>query len=443
MLFIMKINLFFLFAIFMIFWFVSGVMAMDYTEYFDRKEFEKVPEVYASEVPVMGTESWHYSGILTKESEREADKNNNYIKPIMYEGPDCKGKKTRVFAWIGVPPCKKGEKVPAMVLVHGGGGTAFEAWVRLWNARGYAAIAMDTCGCVPVGEYSHWQEHEWSGHNCWGDVINVDLPYKDQWPYQAVMEVLLGTSLLASYPEVDENKIGITGISWGGWLTCICAAADKRFAFANPIYGCGHFEYALYWEIADYIAISTEKYKKWLNLWDPCHFLPNVNIPIHWIVGCNDHAFWPRAQRASMADCPEYSHLHLKKELVHDHGEHGESQEESLALADYYLKGGAKVTEVKTKEKDGFISFETDNAVKSAVLLWTEEANPCPETQWQEIPVDLNTKSVKVPENAETYFINVTDTRGLLISSPISVKRENIDDVLAEMRKTMAKETAK
>ena len=37
----------------------------------------------------------------------------------------------------------------AMVLVHGGGGTAFDAWVRAWVKAGYAAIAMDTCGALP------------------------------------------------------------------------------------------------------------------------------------------------------------------------------------------------------------------------------------------------------------------------------------------------------
>ena len=34
-------------------------------------------------------------------------------------------------------------------LVHGGGGTAFADWVKLWNSRGYAAIAMDNCGSIP------------------------------------------------------------------------------------------------------------------------------------------------------------------------------------------------------------------------------------------------------------------------------------------------------
>jgi hypothetical protein len=37
-----------------------------------------------------------------------------------------------------------GRKVPGIVLLHGGGGTAFESWVKLWVDRGYAAIAIDT-----------------------------------------------------------------------------------------------------------------------------------------------------------------------------------------------------------------------------------------------------------------------------------------------------------
>ncbi len=42
-----------------------------------------------------------------------------------------------------------GDTYPAVVLVHGGGGKAFEEWARLWAERGYAAIAMDLGGCGP------------------------------------------------------------------------------------------------------------------------------------------------------------------------------------------------------------------------------------------------------------------------------------------------------
>lgn len=37
-----------------------------------------------------------------------------------------------------------------MVLVHGGGGTAFADWVKLWTARGYAAISMSYDGMMPT-----------------------------------------------------------------------------------------------------------------------------------------------------------------------------------------------------------------------------------------------------------------------------------------------------
>jgi len=59
------------------------------------------------------------------------------LKAITFQGLPFRGKPTRVFAWLGVPKVKAGEKVPAMVLIHGGevriaylGGsiTAQEGW---------------------------------------------------------------------------------------------------------------------------------------------------------------------------------------------------------------------------------------------------------------------------------------------------------------------------
>jgi hypothetical protein len=60
------------------------------------------------------------------------------VRALFYEGPVWRGQPTRLFAWYGAPAVKPGRRVPAMVLVHGGGGTAFARWVRLWVERGYA-----------------------------------------------------------------------------------------------------------------------------------------------------------------------------------------------------------------------------------------------------------------------------------------------------------------
>src|SRR6186713_911179 len=59
------------------------------------------------------------------------------VKSLWFAGPPYKGKPTRIFAYYGEPSGRAGNKVPAMVLIHGGGGTAFAEWVRMWNARGY------------------------------------------------------------------------------------------------------------------------------------------------------------------------------------------------------------------------------------------------------------------------------------------------------------------
>ena len=95
-------------------------------------------------------------------------------RAIFFTGPPFRGKATRVFAWLGVPEAKAGEKVPGMVLVHGGGGTAFDEWVRLWVKRGYAAIALDTCGQIPVGRYGHWVQDPEGGPPGWGGFDQID-----------------------------------------------------------------------------------------------------------------------------------------------------------------------------------------------------------------------------------------------------------------------------
>src|SRR5438093_10903592 len=118
------------------------------------------------------------------------------VRALFFEGLPWRGNPTRVFAWYGVPSNATAARVPAIVLVHGGGGTAFADWVRLWTARGYAAIAMDYCGCVPTGTYGNWQRHEYGGPPGWGGFNQVSWPVKEQWTYHAVSAVILGTSVL-------------------------------------------------------------------------------------------------------------------------------------------------------------------------------------------------------------------------------------------------------
>ncbi len=147
------------------------------------------------------------------------------VRGIFYDALPWKGKPTRVFAWLGMPKqVAVGTKVPAMVLVHGGGGTAHAAAMgpAYGTSRGYAAIAMDTCGAGLAANEPNQKRLDDGGPPGWdASFTQVDLPIEDQWPYHAVADVVLAHSLLRSLPQVDAEKIGLTGISWGGYLTCL------------------------------------------------------------------------------------------------------------------------------------------------------------------------------------------------------------------------------
>src|SRR6478672_2722064 len=74
------------------------------------------------------------------------------IAALYYEGEVWSGHPTRVFAYYARPALVSEKRLPAMTLVHGGGGKAFPEWARMWAARGYCALTMDLGGMGPDGK---------------------------------------------------------------------------------------------------------------------------------------------------------------------------------------------------------------------------------------------------------------------------------------------------
>lgn len=220
------------------------------------------------------------------------------VKQVFIESVPFRGKTTRVFACYGLPEnASKDDPVPAVVLVHGGGATALANWVELWNKRGYAAISMDTCGGVPSWSPSfartvqQWIPHEHSGPAGWGRFEAAGAPPEDQWVYHAVAAVIASHSFLRTLPEVDQSRIGVTGISWGGVLSCIAAAVDKRFSWLASVYGCG-FLNTPDSTLGYFHPDATDELRdRWCELWDPANYLDEITVPSFFLAGTNDVAF--------------------------------------------------------------------------------------------------------------------------------------------------------
>jgi len=341
------------------------------------------------------------------------------IKAIFYKGLHFKGKETEIFAYIGIP--EKKEKVPGVVLVHGGGGTAFYEWVEIWNKNGYAAISMDLCGCIPEKANNQWKKHEKGGPSGWNnsfDQINWDI--SDQWPYHAISDISLANTLLSSFPEVDENRIGITGISWGGYLTCIAAGVDERFKFAIPVYGCGFLMETSFAEILN--SMGKERKEKWLKLWDPSNYLPDANIPMLWINGTNDVAYSMNAFQKSYNLTKGKNILSIKVRMPHSHQD-GWKPEETYVFADSICKNSFPLPEIKNYgEKNGYgwIEFESKVPVVKAELNFTKDDKHWKDNYWETIPVEIKENKVeaKILEGTKIFYFNIIDSRSLIVSSP-------------------------
>ncbi len=341
------------------------------------------------------------------------------VDTIFYEGRPFRGRPTRVFAYMGVPEVAPGEKVPAMVLVHGGGGTAYAEWVRMWNERGYAAISMDTCGNLPEGQAADRPRHEFSGPPGWGGWGQTDWPREDQWTYHAVADALLANSLLRSLPEVDPERIGVTGISWGGYLTSLIAGVDARLKLAMPVYGCGYY---LDTHFATPVkAEGEEGADRWMRWWDPSAYLKDAAMPMMWVTGTNDFAYWLPGLQKSYRDPIGPRTLCVTLRMPHGHGS-GWALEELYAYADSILKDGTALPRITGQGRDGdevWVDFESPTAIEKAELLYTKDTNDeWPEREWFAQPAELGDgkASATLPEGTSVYFINIVDERGLTVS---------------------------
>jgi dienelactone hydrolase len=343
----------------------------------------------------------------------------NKLRAVFFEGLPYTGQPTRVFAYLGLPEHKPGEKVPGMVLVHGGGGTAFVKWVELWNSRGYAAIAMDTCGCVPVGSYGKWQRHAHGGPPGWGGFEQLEAAAQDQWTFHAVADVILAHSLLRAQPEVDTARIGLTGISWGGYLTCITAGVDDRFRCAVPVYGCGFIGENSTW-LPKFKQMGPEKAATWLRRWDPSCYLPRAKMPFLWVDGSNDFAYPMDSLQKSYRLPPGPRTLCTRVRMPHGHNGPGENPAEIRVFADNILKGGSALARITAQGRD-WATFESTAPIVKAELNFTKATGNWKERKWETMPATLDAAQKKIsaaiPTGTTVHYFNLVDEHGLVVST--------------------------
>lgn len=276
----------------------------------------------------------------TPDFERAAqyDRQDQGVQAYFLQSVDYNGAPTYVFAFVGIPAtATKNNPVPGVVLVHGGGGTAFSDWVKMWNNKGYAAIAIDTEGKIPTASASLTSASNMSCESIKHhgpsntDYSDYAKPANEQFLYHAIAGTIVANSFLSSFEQVDSSKIGLTGISWGGIIATNAAAYDDRFAFAAPVYG------AVAMTGTDGIfGALYSKYPRCSFLWDNVDMLRNCRTPLLF-VNWDADPFFKAEATAKCANTAMNARMILIPELNHGHLQ-GATIQEIFTFADHVLQ---------------------------------------------------------------------------------------------------------
>ena len=384
--------------------------------------FINVPEARSAEPAKPYTGPWDVKALQTAAVKAEWGEaaGKGKAREVYYSGEPFKGKPTRVFAFYAKPD---GEgPFPAVLCVHGGGGKAFDKWAEHWAARGYCALAMDLAGNGPKGKLPDGGPGQDDGTK-FRDFTADDA--KDMWTYHAVAAVLRGHTLLAALPEVDKDKIAVTGISWGGYLTCIIAGLDDRLKAAVPVYGCGYLHENSVWK-GTLDVFTPERRDRWVKYFDPSQYLPGVKCPILFLNGTNDFAYPMDSYQKCYDLVKKDRFISVRVRLPHGHiWTFGEVD----AFIDSYLKKGEKLPTVSSMMQDNdTVSATIDSKVKlkSASLHYAVADGAWQKREWKSIPADLKdgTMSAKLPADRPlVYELAVIDERGLEVTTPHAIAK--------------------
>ncbi|MDO5977377.1 alpha/beta hydrolase family protein [Flavivirga spongiicola] len=352
------------------------------------------------------------------------------VREIMFKGVDHQGKETQVLAYYSNPDILKtgtnlGNKFPGVVLISGGDQPAFKEWVERWAHEGYAAITCD---------YGNTRMSEAGGpvfrnleEQLRGIYDAIEQGPKAVRSYRTAASAILAHSLLLSFPEVKKNKTAVTGISWGGFQTCIVSGIDNRFKAATSVYGSAfHDEIAL--DKNHFSKLDSTYRALWMDKIDPKNYIIYSQCPTLFINGNTDGCFDIVPFDKTTKLIPEKNrYVKITPNMEHDHPIAWESKE-IAAFFNSIFKDGTPLAKITgTNKHDSIIKFNYESTVtlKQAKFYYSNDTININEKRiWQSIPAKIFDDIIESPVPEEGYllgFLYVEDIMNLGISSELLI----------------------
>lgn len=355
-----------------------------------KPEFREAPEKY-----------WNFGELSKVPAFRNspfADSKCVGLRDILVTGAEVKGEPSEFFAYVGYPdtPVPHGG-FPSVLLIHGGGGTAYPQYAKLWLKQGYAVMILDWYNQRPLINQTKMSETK---------VERAPLEGgKRQLHMINVANIVMAHSLLRSLENINQEKIAFVGLSWGSWYGAIVAAVDPRFKGGIEIYcgavvrgGKGLYNEGLYNE----------------GLYNG-RFHHAVKVPLYWVASTNDQNVTPASLQAGFDECAKLENKSLVIRLPHSHV--GFTFPSCFRMVEYFLKGGSGLPKLDSAQlhqkhiRSGILS--KGKGIIRAILCYTEDSQE--ETThkrlWKSIPAQFDETSVwaELPDKVYQCFLAAYD----------------------------------
>ncbi|MFH1361985.1 MAG: acetylxylan esterase [bacterium] len=242
---------------------------------------------------------------------RTYQKENITVKELCYFSREYAGSPSRIFGYYCYPSQSK-KPLPAILLVHGGGGSANLGNTIEWAKRGYVVMSID----LP-GKGDQRANSRSTGPDMTVPALLCTSPSPvHNYLIFAVAATRNAITCLTQQEEVDPERIGMVGLSWGGVITLLTNGQDKRLKTAVNIFGAGYIPEGCTWQ-KRFDNKSEADLQKWYTYLDPKNFLESQHAPILFVTGTNDHCYYLPTFQKSYAKVNVPKKIYLVPNLRH------------------------------------------------------------------------------------------------------------------------------
>lgn len=286
-----------------------------------------------------------------------------------------------VFAAIAHPATAG--KHPAILRLHGGGGSADIASAISSARLGYVCLVLDIPGVAGGTVKSPKSVGPWDKE----PKITANPDPTHSGLFDAVLASIQAVYILKAEADVDATKIGVAGASWGGYTsTMVACILNKDLAAGWSVFGSGSFMEGAN-EKSNIEKLPEAERALFLKYLDPGSRAGNITKPFFIATASNDkHWSWMAVQAtlASMRGPVNQVYSPNTNHMIKYPG-----GSEMIPFFNQYLKGGPPMPKIsittskKLDNGDLEVQYSVAHAVKPVnprvyytnpdeQLIWTE-----------------------------------------------------------------------